>query len=122
MELSFGEILREKRRSTGISQRRLADLAGVDFSYISKLENNRLAAPAAETVLKLAELLSCPAEELLAAAGKLPGEVGHNLSSSAAAVRFVREATALSLSSDEWEKMRGALHDLREAPPRRRKK
>jgi transcriptional regulator with XRE-family HTH domain len=122
METSFGDLLREKRRQAGLSQRRLAELAGLDFSYISKLENNRLAAPAAETVLRLAELLSCPAEELLAAAGKLPGEVGQNLSSNVEAVRFLREASALGLTSDEWEQMRGALRGLRDDGNRRRKR
>jgi HTH-type transcriptional regulator, competence development regulator len=122
MEPSFGELLRQKRRAAEISQRRLAELAGLDFSYISKLENNRLAPPAAETVLKLAELLGCPAEELLSAAGKLPGEVGQNLASSPAAVRFVREASALGLTTDEWEKMRGMLLGLREEEDRRGQK
>ena len=90
MEPSFGELLRQKRRVAGISQRKLAELAGLDFSYISKLENNRLAPPAAETVLMLAELFGCPPEELLSAAGKLPAEVGQSLASSPAAVRFAR--------------------------------
>ncbi len=121
METSFGEVLRQKRRAAGISQRRLAELAGLDFSYISKLENNRLASPAAETVMKLAELLDCLPEELLSAAGKLPGEVGQNLASSPAAVRFVREASALGLSIDEWERMRGMLLGLREEEDRRAK-
>ena len=58
-------------------------------------------------------------EELLSAAGKLPGEVGENLVSSPAAVRFVCEATALGLTTDEWEKMRGMLLGLREAEDRR---
>jgi HTH-type transcriptional regulator, competence development regulator len=119
---TFGELLRDRRRRAGISQRRLAEMAGLDFSYISKLENNRLAAPAAGTVVKLAELLNCPADELLSAAGKLPGEVGENLSKSAAAVRFAREATALGLTSDEWDTMRHALYDLRDQPTRRDKK
>src|SRR5947207_14583626 len=119
MELSFGELLRQKRRVAGISQRRLAELAGLDFSYISKLENSRLAAPAAETVLKLAELLGCPPEELLSAAGKLPSDVGQNLTSSPAAVRFMREVSALGLTTDEWEKMRGMLLGLREEEDRR---
>lgn len=114
METSFGELLRQKRREAGISQRKLAELAGLDFSYISKLENNRLAAPAADTVLRLSDLLSCPPDELFSAAGKLPDEVGQNLSSSPAAVRFVREASKLGLTSDEWERMRGMLLGLRD--------
>jgi transcriptional regulator with XRE-family HTH domain len=119
MEPPFGELLRRKRRAAGISQRRLAELAGLDFSYISKLENNRLAPPAADTVLKLAEVLASPPDELLSAAGKLPGEVGQKLASSPAAVRFLREATALRLTTDEWDRMRGMLFGLREEEERR---
>jgi transcriptional regulator with XRE-family HTH domain len=122
MESSFGELLRQKRRAAGISQRRLAELAGLDFSYISKLENSRLEAPAADTVLRLAELLGCPPEEFFSAAGKLPDEVGQNLSSSPAAVRFLREASALGLTSEEWEKMHGMLLGLRDEENRRRKR
>jgi HTH-type transcriptional regulator, competence development regulator len=119
MDQSFGDTLRQKRRLAGISQRRLAELAGLDFSYISKLENNRLAAPAAETVMRLAALLECPAEELFAAAGKLPGEVGQKLSGNVAAVRFLREASSMGLTSDEWEAMRGVLRGLRDDSMRR---
>jgi transcriptional regulator with XRE-family HTH domain len=114
MEPTFGDFLREKRRAAGISQRRLAELAGLDFSYISKLENNRLSSPAAETIVRLAEILSCPPEELLSAAGKIPGDVGQSLSSTPEAVRFLREASALGLTSDEWERMRGLLKRLRD--------
>ena len=119
MEPLFGELLRQKRRATGISQRKLAELAGLDFSYISKLENSRLAPPAAETVLKLAELLGCSPEEFVSAAGKLPGQVGQNLTNSPAAVRFLHKANALELTTVEWEKMRGMLLGLREEEGRR---
>ncbi|MCB0594832.1 MAG: helix-turn-helix transcriptional regulator, partial [Phaeodactylibacter sp.] len=47
MENTFGPLLKEVRRSKQVSQRELAERVGVDFSYISKIENNRLAPPAA---------------------------------------------------------------------------
>lgn len=120
MSESFGIMLRDKRRATGISQRRLAELVGVDFSYISKLENGRLPAPAADTVVRMADAIGCPREELLSAAQKLPGEVGAALSANPAAVRFVQEASELRLSEHEWEQMRGSLKSLRESPGQRR--
>ena len=123
MSDTFGSTFREKRRQAGISQRRLAELAGVDFSYISKIENDRLPAPSAETLIRLAQHLGCPAEELLAAAQKLPDELGANLSREPAAVRFLQEASDLALSSEEWESMRTTLRGLREGrSPRRRRK
>ena len=68
MELSFGERLRQKRRAGRISQRRLAELVDLDFTYVAKLESGRTGLPAPETVLRVADLLGCPAEELLPAA------------------------------------------------------
>jgi hypothetical protein len=56
---------------------------------------------------------------LLAAAQKLPGGVGSALSANPAAVRFLQEASSLSLSNTEWEQMRGKLKSLREQPQQR---
>jgi len=107
MSTPFAEILRTKRRLAGISQRRLAESVGVDFSYISKLENDRMPAAAADTIVKIAQSLGCASEELLAAAQKLPEGVGSILSGNPAAVRFLQEASSLSLNETEWEQMRG---------------
>ena len=122
MTLAFGELLREKRRAAGISQRRLAELVGVDFSYISKLENGRLPAPAADTIARIAANVGCASEDLLAAAQKLPDGVGSILSGNPAAVRFLQEASALGLNEVEWEQMRGKLKSLRDAERPRRPK
>ncbi len=122
MSTTFGDILRARRRTAGISQRKLAELAEVDFSYISKIENGRLPAPAAETLMRMAESLGCPPEDLLAAAKKLPNTVGSNVSSSPAAVRFLQDASQLQLTPEEWETMRGSLHGLREGHRKRRRK
>jgi transcriptional regulator with XRE-family HTH domain len=118
----FATILREKRRAAQLSQRRLADLAGVDFSYISKLENGRLPAPASDTILRLAKILDCPAEELLAAAKKMPSGMEDSLSAQPEALRFLQEASDLKLSAEEWERMTGSLRELRSSETPRRKK
>lgn len=109
---AFADLLREKRRSTGISQRQLAEQADVDFSYISKLENGRLPPPAAETIERIAAILGCAVEELLAAARKMP--VGANDALSApSAIRFLSEATRMRPSAEEWDDLLGKLHGLR---------
>lgn len=109
----FGTTLREKRRAAGLSQRKLAQEAGVDFSYISKLENGRLPAPAASTVTRFAEVIGCPPEELLAAAKKMPSDLNASVSGDPAALRFLQEASKLGLSTAEWERLTGSLHGLR---------
>lgn len=117
MASTFGQLLREKRRLAGLSQRRLAEVVGVDFSYVSKLENDRLPAPAAGTVVRLAEAVNIPVEDLLAAAGKFPGALGEEAVHEPAAQRFLRTASTMKLSGPEWEALIGKLETLRDEEP-----
>jgi len=113
MDADFGKLLRDRRRKRGISQRELAEAVGVDFSYISKLENGRLSPPSAETISRMCQALGIPDAELLAAARKIPTDVGQSVASSPAAVQFLHSAAAMQLSEGEWEKMRHQLKRLR---------
>jgi transcriptional regulator with XRE-family HTH domain len=110
---AFGNMLRRRRRESGISQRELARRVRVDFSYISKLENGRLPAPAAETIVRLSNAIGASPEELLASAKKMTSEVSEKLSGKPAALRFVHEATRMGLSEDEWTELTKSLRDLR---------
>lgn len=113
MAKTFGTVLREQRRVANISQRQLAERIGIDFSYISKLENDRLPPPAADTTARIAEAVGCTPETLLAAARKLPVGVESTISEQPAALRFLQQASQLRLTQDEWERMIGQLHGLR---------
>ncbi|MCE9562123.1 MAG: helix-turn-helix domain-containing protein [Planctomycetes bacterium] len=111
---TFGVILKEKRRAASLSQRQLAEKVGVDFSYISKLENDRLQAPAADTIARIAECVGCPVEDLLAAAKKMPAGLNDSLINEPTAVRFLQEASKMQLTPDEWQRLLGQLYGLRE--------
>ena len=113
MQNAFGIALREKRRVAGLSQRELAEQSSLDFSYISKVENGRLPPPAADTIVLISEILSTPAEELLALTGKLPSEVQQTISGSRSAQEFLREAQKMGLTDDEWGRMAKSLRTLR---------
>jgi len=113
----FGQRLREFRRAAGISQRELAAQIDVDFSYISKIENGRLPPPAADTIVRMCQVLRVRAEDLLALTGKLPTKVRESLSGSRAAQQFLSEAQRLDLTDDEWREMVKSLHDLRKRLP-----
>lgn len=53
---TFGEMLATARKEAGLTQRELAAAVGVDHTYISKMEGNKLdRAPAALTLKKLAK-------------------------------------------------------------------
>ena len=114
MVRSFGTALRERRHAAGLSQRQLAERAALDFSYISKLENDRLPPPAADTVVQICGVLGIPSGELLALAGKIPSQVREGVSTSPAAQDFLREAQQMKLSDAEWMRMVSTLRRLRE--------
>ncbi|MEW5816966.1 MAG: helix-turn-helix domain-containing protein [Spirochaetota bacterium] len=113
MRRTFGLILRDLRRSKNITQRELAEKVGVDFSYISKVENDRLPPPSGDTIVKIAEVLKIAPDELLALTGKMPSGVKEMLGSSPAALQFVREAGVMGLTETEWEKLRERMKRLR---------
>jgi transcriptional regulator with XRE-family HTH domain len=109
----FGQALRKKRRAAGISQRELANRVDCDFSYISKMENNRVPPPAADTIVRICEALSIESEDLLALTGKLPSSVQETVSTSKAAQEFLRKAQQMNLRDEEWKAMTKSLHYLR---------
>ncbi len=72
----FGKRLRELRHEKGLTLRQLAELAGVDFSYLSKVENERVPyTPGADTIRSLAHALGVDPLEFLQLANKLPEEL-----------------------------------------------
>jgi transcriptional regulator with XRE-family HTH domain len=112
---TFGALLREKRRAASVSQRDLAASAGLDFSYISKLENDRIPPPAANTVVVICRILKVEPEELLAAAGKLPADVHASVGTSQAAQTFLQSASQMTLTEKEWKELTSSLKRLRES-------
>jgi transcriptional regulator with XRE-family HTH domain len=113
MGSTFGTALREMRRAAQMSQRELAEHIGLDFSYISKIENSKLPPPSADTIVAICHVLERNPGELLALTGKIPSEVQRTISSSKAAQVFLREAQQLNLTDAEWETMLHSMHKLR---------
>lgn len=62
---SIGSIISQARTRKGYTQQQLADLAGVDYSYISKIEGNKAYAPKQSVICKIAEILGLDADQLI---------------------------------------------------------
>ena len=72
---SFGELIKQARKDKGYSQKELAKKLGVDFTYLSKLENDRGDyAPKEQVIRGLARHLDLEEEELIFLAGRIPQE------------------------------------------------
>lgn len=77
--MSFGKTLQRIRRAKGMTQRDVAGAIEMDYSYFSRLENDRFdSRPTRETVDRIADALKCTEAErgeLLAAAGRIDKEL-----------------------------------------------
>jgi transcriptional regulator with XRE-family HTH domain len=66
-----GRKLRALRFSAGLSLRDAATKAGLHFTYLSRVENNKFAPPSCDALKRLALVYNCDADILLAMAGRL---------------------------------------------------
>jgi PAS domain S-box-containing protein len=67
--------LRELRKAGGRTQRDLANGIGIDFTYLSKLENGVVPPPGERTISALARVLGADPDELFGLAGKMPPQL-----------------------------------------------
>lgn len=73
MNKKFGDLIRQARKDKGYSQRQLARQIGLDFTYLSKLENDRADyAPKEDVIRAIARNLNLDQEELIFLAGRIP--------------------------------------------------
>lgn len=71
---SFGQILREAREKK-FSLRKFAILNKVSPTYLSQVEQGRIAAPTADRVKRMAELLGANPDEWIALAGRVADDL-----------------------------------------------
>lgn len=111
--MEFPERLRFLRKEAQLSQRELAGRIGVDFTYLSKIENGRVDPPS-QTVLKnvakeLAAVLGQDetdlADELVILAGKVPSDLAETIGRDPRAVRFLRSIENDVRSQQEWQRL-----------------
>ena len=89
------------------------DLRGFDFTYLSKIENDRLPPPSAAAIVALAEELDANADELLALAEKAPADLGEAMKKSEGARTFFRSAVNENLSEEEWNRLLDTLKRMK---------
>jgi transcriptional regulator with XRE-family HTH domain len=108
--VTFGKRLRQVRTERGLTLRQLAEEAGVNFTYLSKIENERVPyTPAAETIRNLARILTVDSMEFLKLANKLPKEL-EALNANVHARRFFDRASQVASPAD-WEALLELLED-----------
>lgn len=76
--MRFGKRVRQLRQAQKLTLRALAARTGVGFTYLSKVENEKLDFadyPSDDLIVKLAKALNADADELLILAKKIPAQI-----------------------------------------------
>jgi len=94
--MTFGEQVREWRIERKINQRDLAAKVGIDFTYLSKIENGKMPPPSEATIVKIARTLEKDADTLLRLASKVPDDLKPIITSSREAPALLRAFNGLS--------------------------
>ena len=71
----FGELVRAKRVLKEIGLREMAKMIGVSPTYLSKVERDEFPPPAEDKVRKIAAIIGCDSDELLAQAGRVSSDL-----------------------------------------------
>jgi len=100
MPQTFGQRIRELRTAKGLGQRAVAAAVGINYTYLSKIENDRVdfaAFPSEETIRKLAKVLEADVDELLLMAEKIPDHIRRRVLEKPEAFRMIASLDDKSL-------------------------
>ncbi len=90
-EQSLGEFLKKLRTDKGYSIKKLSPKLEVNYSYLSKIENDHTT-PSENFIEKMATIFNIDKEELMIRAGKVPEDVIRILQDNPQeAVKFLRK-------------------------------
>ncbi len=110
---TFGDVLRERRLAKGYSLRKFAELVDVSPTYLSLVEQNKVEKqPTAERVKRMAELLGENPDEMIALAGRVPGDLSGIIQSQPTQMpELLREASGLT--SEQLKKLTDQARKLK---------
>jgi len=72
--MTFGKLLKSLRLRKNVSIKKLGPELGLNYTYISKLENSKVN-PSPNVVKKLSHYFNYDADELMMTAGKIPKDI-----------------------------------------------
>jgi transcriptional regulator with XRE-family HTH domain len=89
--LTLGQRLKQGRLAMNLTLRELANKVKVDFTYLSKIENDKTDHPPSEDLLRrLAKELEDDPEELVLLSGQIPQHMKDEMTKSDSAAQFFR--------------------------------
>lgn len=107
--MTFGEYLKELRKSKGLTQKELAELSGFSNAEISKIESGDRKKPSPDLLKAIARHLEVPYELLMSKAGYLEEVVTHKsyveyifMDDDGSLADIVRKAKEMQEADSDW--------------------
>ena len=110
---TFGERLRDARVAKGYSLRKFAKEADVSPTYLSQVEQDKVAPPTADRVKRIAELLGESVDEWMAYADRLSEELPDIIHSNSEVPDLLRSVQGMT--PEQIKKVRAAADRIRES-------
>lgn len=107
--MTLGQKLKERRIALNLTLRELAKKVKTDFTYLSKIENDKTDHPPSEDLLRrLAKHLETDPDELIMLSGQVPEELREAITKNESAVQFFRSVRERQLG---WDKLNEMIED-----------
>lgn len=110
---TFGERLRNARVAKGYSLRKFAKEADVSPTYLSQVEQDKVAPPTADRIKRIAELLGESVDEWMAYADRLSDELPDIIHSDPAVPDLLRAVQGMT--PEQIKRLRAAADEIRES-------
>ena len=108
-EISFGQVVRDKRTELGYSLRKFAQTVGLSPSYVSLMERGEQPPPGEDNIRKIALALNLNEDDLLAKAGKVSSELKQIIMEHPALVADVLRTAVKGKSVEELLNLNASL-------------
>jgi transcriptional regulator with XRE-family HTH domain len=111
----FGKFVRQKRQAKGIGLRELAKMVEVSAPYLSKIERDEYPPPAEDRVKKIAQIIDCDPDDLLARADRVSSDLSQIIKKRPVQVAALLRATP-DLTADHMAQLVRWMREMRPDP------
>lgn len=107
--MTLGQRLKAKRIELNLTLRELAKKVETDFTYLSKIENDKTDRPPSEDILRrIGKHLKIDPDELIVLSGQVPLEIKETIDKNPAAIQFFRSFRKSQLT---WDKLKELVEE-----------
>lgn len=108
--MTLGQRLKELRLNHNLTLRELAKQIETDFTYLSKIENDKTDHPPSEDFLKrISVYFNIDSDELIALSGQVPENFRKMITKDREAVAFFRSAIDSNVAGKDWTELKEYL-------------